>query len=62
MDGVNGAAGDGSSQIQQVWNGIETTMGMMFMNMMRNVMNQNMQGLQDAAGDDEDYPNQYDGF
>jgi hypothetical protein len=35
---------------------------MMFNSMMQNVMQQNMQGFQDAMGDDQDYPNSYDGF
>jgi hypothetical protein len=54
--------GGGSSQVQQALQGAESTIAMMFNTMMQNVMQQNMQGYQDAAGDDQDYPNSYDGF
>ncbi len=69
MDGIGGVLGGvlsgllgGSSQTQQALQGAETTLAMMFNTMMQNIMNQNMQGYQDAVGDDEDYPNNYDGF
>jgi hypothetical protein len=66
MDGVGGVLGmlgglGGSSQGQQALQGAETQVAMMFNTMMQNIMNQNMQGFQDAF-DDSDYPNPYDGF
>lgn len=69
MDGIGGILGGvlggltgGSSQVQQALAGAETTLAMMFNTMMQNIMNQNMQGYQEAMGDDSDYPNSYDGF
>jgi hypothetical protein len=68
MDAIGGVLGmlggltGGSSQVQQALQGAESTIAMMFNTMMQNVMQQNMQGYQDAVGDDQDYPNSYDGF
>jgi len=64
MGGVGGILGmvGGSSQVQQAVQNAEATIAMMFNTMMQNVMSQNMQGFQEAMGDDPDYPNSYDGF
>jgi hypothetical protein len=56
---LGGATGSSSQQALQ---GAETQIAMMFNTMMQNVMQQNMQGFQEAVGDDEDYPSNYDGF
>jgi hypothetical protein len=60
-DPISGILGALSPQDQAV-QGAETTLGTMFITMIRNQTQQQMQGFQEASGDDPDYPNNYDGF
>jgi hypothetical protein len=67
MDGIGGVlgvlgAGGMSSQNQAAANQAVGVVGQSMMQMVFSQLMQNMSGFKDAMEDDQDYPNNYDGF